>query len=344
MRPFLENDVPRAAIPIVPSGLLIAASVIAIIISGCGGGDGKAESAAPGSHGQAATRKLAFVTNLSADFWNIAKVGVEAAKRELPTVSVEFRTGDGTAAKQKEIVEDLLVKGVVGIAISPVDAANQTAMLYQAAAKGLLICQDSDAPASQRAFYLGTDNVSAGRAAGEMVKEALPGGGKIMVFVGKKDQQNAIERFQGLREALQGTSITVIDLRTDDGDRARAKANAADTLVKYPDISGMVGLWAYNVPAILSALRDADKSGKVKVVSFDEEDETLDGVKSGTVQGTVVQQPYEFGYRSIILMNRYLSGDTSFIPADKKIIVSTQNIKAANVDEFRAKLKKLRGQ
>jgi len=80
------------------------------------------------------------------------------------------------------------------------------------------------------------------------------------------------------------------------------------------------------------------------VVSFDEEDETLDGVKSGTVQGTVVQQPYEFGYRSIILMNRYLSGDTSFIPADKKIIVSTQNIKAANVDEFRAKLKKLRGQ
>ena len=271
-------------------------------------------------------------------------MGVEAAHKELPNVTVEFRTGDGTASKQKEIVEDLQVKGVTGIAISPVDAGNQTAMLDQAASKGLLICQDSDAPASKRAFYLGTDNIKAGQAAGDLVKEALPGGGKIMVFVGKKDQQNAIERFQGLREALEGSRISIIDLRTDDGDRARAKANAADTLVKYPDISGMVGLWAYNVPAILNALRDANMIGKIKVVSFDEEDETLDGVKAGNVYGTVVQQPYEFGYQSIILMNKFLSGDTSFIPADKKIIVSTQNIKADNVDDFRAKLKKLRGQ
>lgn len=323
------------------SGLFLAAAVLATILGGCGGGDEKPPT---GASTAGSPRKLAFVTNLSADFWNIAKVGVETAQRELPHVTVEFRTGDGTAAKQKEIVEDLQVKGVVGIAISPVDAANQTEMLDQAASKGLLICQDSDAPASKRAFYLGTDNIKAGRAAGDMIKEALPGGGKIMVFVGKKDQQNAIERFQGLKEALQGSNVSVIDLRTDDGDRARAKANAADTLVKYPDISGMVGLWAYNVPAILNALRDASMIGKVKVVSFDEEDETLDGVKAGTVQGTVVQQPYEFGYQSIILMNKYLAGDTSFIPADKKIIVSTQNIKAANVDEFRAKLKKLRGQ
>jgi ribose transport system substrate-binding protein len=332
----------RTALVAIPPLLLIAAGVLALVLGGCGGdsapaGPGAAQAPAGGP------RKLAFVTNLAADFWNIAKVGVETAQRELPGVTVEFRTGDGTAAKQKEIVEDLEVKGVVGIAISPVDAGNQTEMLDQAAAKGLLICQDSDAPASKRAFYLGTDNILAGRAAGEMVKEALPAGGKIMVFVGKKDQQNAIERFQGLREALKDSKVTVIDLRTDDGDRARAKANAADTLVKYPDIAGMVGLWAYNVPAILSAMRDANLIGKIKVVSFDEEDETLDGVKSGIVHGTVVQQPYEFGYQSVKLMNRFLSGDTSFIPADHKIIVSTQNIKAANVDEFRAKLKKLRG-
>ncbi len=330
------------ALAAMPPALLIAIGALALALGGCGGDP--ALASAGGAHAPVgAPRKLAFVTNLAADFWNIAKVGVENAQRELPGVTVEFRTGDGTAAKQKEIVEDLEVKGVVGIAISPVDAGNQTEMLDQASAKGLLICQDSDAPASKRAFYLGTDNISAGRAAGEMVKEALPGGGKIMVFVGKKDQQNAIERYQGLREALKDSKVTVIDLRTDDGDRARAKANAADALVKYPDIAGMVGLWAYNVPAILSAMRDAGMIGKIKVVSFDEEDETLDGVKSGTVHGTVVQQPYEFGYQSVMLMNRYLSGDTSFIPADHKIIVSTQNITAANVDEFRAKLKQLRG-
>lgn len=327
---------------VIRSSLLLIAVPLIAILGGCGD-DAKPQVTATVVPAAGTVRKLAFVTNLPADFWNIAKAGIEVADQEMLDYTVEFRTGDGTAAKQKEIVEDLLVKGVVGIAISPVDASNQTAMLNQAAEKALLVCQDSDAPASKRAFYLGTDNIAAGRAAGAMVKEALPGGGTIMVFVGKKDQQNAIERFQGLKEALMDTKITVLDLRTDDGDRARAKANAADTLVKYPDIAGMVGLWAYNAPAILNALKDAGRVGMVKVIAFDEEDETLAGVKAGTVHGTVVQQPYEFGYQSMKLMAKHLAGDTSFLKADKLMFVPTENIKADNVDAFWAKLKKLRG-
>lgn len=322
-------------------GLLVAGAALSLTLSGCGGDT--TPQVTVGSPAAPGVRKLAFVTNVPADFWNIAKAGIEAADQELPEYTVEFRTGDGTAAKQKEIVEDLLVKGVVGIAISPVDAGNQTTMLDRAAEQALLVCQDSDAPASKRAFYLGTDNIAAGRAAGALVKEALPQGGTIMVFVGKKDQQNAKERFQGLNEALKDSAIKVLDLRADDGDRARAKANAADTLVKHPDIAGMVGLWAYNAPAILSALKDAGQLGKVKVVSFDEEDETLAGVKAGTVHGTVVQQPYEFGYQSMKLMARHLAGDATFIPADKCMFVPTETITAANVDDFRSKLQKLRG-
>jgi ribose transport system substrate-binding protein len=321
--------------------LLVAGAALSLTLAGCGSEATPQVTVGPST--ASGMRRLAFVTNLPADFWNIAKAGSEAADQELPDYTVEFRNGDGTAAKQKEIVEDLLVKGVVGIAISPVDAGNQTAMLDRAAGQALLVCQDSDAPASKRAFYLGTDNVAAGRAAGELVKEALPQGGTIMVFVGKKDQQNAKERFQGLSEAVKGSSITIIDLRADDGDRARAKANAADTLVKYPDIAGMVGLWAYNAPAILSALKDAGRLGKVEVVAFDEEDETLAGVKAGNVHGTVVQQPYEFGYQSMKLMARHIAGDAAFIPAGKSIFVPTESITAGNVDAFRAKLQKLRG-
>lgn len=323
-------------------GFLIAAgAALSLTLGGCGSDAAPQVTVSPPAAGT--VRKLAFVTNLPADFWNIAKAGIEVADQELPDFTVEFRNGDGTAAKQKEIVEDLLVKGVVGIAISPVDAGNQTPMLNRAAEQALLVCQDSDAPASKRAFYLGTDNIAAGRAAGALVKEALPQGGTIMVFVGKKDQQNAKERFQGLNEALKDSTVKVLDLRADDGDRARAKANAADTLVKYPDLAGMVGLWAYNAPAILSALKDANQLGKVKVVAFDEEDETLAGVKAGTVHGTVVQQPYEFGYQSMKLMARHLAGDTAFVPAEKSMFVPTENITASNVDAFRAKLQKLRG-
>ena len=323
-------------------GFLIAASAaLSLTLGGCGSDAAPQVTVSQPAAGT--VRKLAFVTNLPADFWNIAKAGIEAADQELPDYTVEFRNGDGTAAKQKEIVEDLLVKGVVGIAISPVDAGNQTPMLNRAAEQALLVCQDSDAPASKRAFYLGTDNIAAGRAAGALVKEALPQGGTIMVFVGKKDQQNAKERFQGLNEALKDSTVKVLDLRADDGDRARAKANAADTLVKYPDLAGMVGLWAYNAPAILSALKDSNQLSKIKVVAFDEEDETLAGVKAGTVHGTVVQQPYEFGYQSMKLMARHLAGDTAFVPAEKSMFVPTENITASNVDAFRAKLQKLRG-
>lgn len=320
---------------------IVTGVVLSLTLGGCGSDASTQVTVTQSPAGS--VRKLAFVTNLPADFWNIAKAGIEAADQELPDYTIEFRNGDGTAAKQKEIIEDLLVKGVVGIAISPVDAGNQTPMLNRAAEQALLVCQDSDAPESKRAFYLGTDNVAAGRAAGALVKEALPNGGTIMVFVGKKDQQNAKERFQGLNEALKDSAVKVIDLRADDGDRARAKANAADTLVKYPDISGMVGLWAYNAPAIISALKDANQLGKVKVVAFDEEDETLAGVKAGTVHGTVVQQPYEFGYQSMKLMARHLAGDTTFLTSGKSLFVPTETITSGNVDAFRAKLLKLRG-
>ncbi len=325
-----------------PASALGLTSLALLLLVSCGEDPHSTVPTGPAA-GAAQVRTLGFVTNLPADFWNIARAGAEAAQRELPGYVLEFRIGDGTAAKQKEIVEDLLVKGAVGIAISPVDAGNQGAMLDHAAQQALLICQDSDAPASKRAYYLGTDNVAAGRAAAVLVKEALPAGGEIMVFISKKDQQNSIERFQGLKEGLAGSNVTILDLRADDGDRARSKANAADSLVSHAALAGMVGLSGYNVPAILSALADAGKLGKVKVVGFDEEDATLVGIESGTVVGTIVQQPYEFGYQSLKLLARQLAGDASFIPADKHIYVPTQTIRAPDVAAFRAKLHKLRG-
>jgi len=288
--------------------------------------------------------KLAFVTNNASDYWTIARKGVEKADAELNDVTVDFRLpGEGTAAEQKRIIDDLVSTGIAGIAISPVDPDNQTQLINDTAKKALVITQDSDAPKSDRALYIGTDNVAAGRQAGELVKEALPNGGKIMVFVGKSDARNAAERFQGLKEALQGSKVEILDIRTDDTDRARAKSNAADTLVKYPDIAGLVGLWSYNGPAILNAVKDAGKVGQVKIVCFDEEDETLAGVKDGSIFATVVQQPFEFGYQSVKLMAQILGGNKSAIPANKQINVPTLVIKKDSVEEFQKKINQLRG-
>lgn len=292
----------------------------------------------------AKTKRLAFVTNNASDFWAIARKGTEKADTELTDVTVEFRIPpDGTAAEQKRIVDDLLAKGIEGIAISPVDPNNQTPFINDTAKQTLVVTQDSDAPQSNRTAYVGTDNVAAGRQAGGLIKEALPDGGKIMVFVGKKDARNAQERFQGIQEALKGSKVEIVDVRTDDADRVRAKSNVADTLVKYPDIKALVGLWSYNGPAIVNALKEAGKLNQVKVVCFDEEDETLAGVKAGTIYATVVQQPFEFGYQAIKLMAQVLGGDKSGIPASKQVIVPTLVIKKDTVDAFQTKINQLRG-
>jgi ribose transport system substrate-binding protein len=317
----------------------IAALVVglACAVAGCRPGATKSEATS-------GTIKVAFVTNNAADFWTIARRGVEKADAELTDVEAEFRlTADGTAAEQQRIVDDLLTKGVAGIAISPVDPANQVAMIDAAAKQAIVFTQDSDAPQSQRTLYIGTDNLAAGRQAGQLIREAIPGGGAVMLFVGKLDAQNARERVQGIREALAGSNIRILDVRTDDVDDVRAKANAADTLVRYPDVKGLVGLWSYNGPAILNAVREAGKVGQVQIIAFDEADETLAGISAGAIHGTVVQQPYEFGYQAIHKMAKAARGDRSVIPASKQIIVPTLIVNRGNVEAFTRQINELRG-
>jgi ribose transport system substrate-binding protein len=142
---------------------------------------------------------------------------------------------------------------------------------------------------------------------------------------------------------LKDSKVEILDVRTDDTDQVRAKSNAADTLVRYPDIKALVGLWSYNGPAILNAVKEAQKVGQVKIVTFDEADETLGGIRDGAIYGTVVQQPYEFGYQAIQRMAQAIKGDRSFIPANKQIIIPTLIVNKSNVEEFTKKINELRG-
>ncbi|MFN7926993.1 MAG: sugar-binding protein [Blastocatellia bacterium] len=321
---------------------LLSFLVGALLAASCNNA-GNSDSPAGGDKSGGKKLRLAFVTNNPSDFWTIARKGTEKAQSELPNATIEFKINEGTAADQQRLVDDLVAKGIDGIAISPVDPKNQTQMLNRVAGQAMVVTQDSDAPDSQRAFYIGTNNVAAGEQAGKLVKEALPQGGKIMVFVGMLDAQNAKERYQGLQKALEGSNIKIVDIRQDNTDRVRAKSNPADALVKEADLVGMVGLWSYNGPAILSAVKEANKIGKVKIIAFDEEDDTLAGIKDGSIYATVVQQPYEFGYQSMKLMAQALGGDKSVIPASKQIFVDTLAIKKDDVEAFIAKINKLRG-
>ena len=331
---------------------LAVASLIGVAGPGCdrdGGG---------GSSGSSKKPRLAYVTNGVDPFWTIASKGAEDGAKEADAeVTVLFPSGP---EDQKSKVEDLLVRNIDGIAISPIDAKNQTPLINDAASKTNVITHDSDAPESNRLMYIGMDNYDAGRMCGQLVKEALPNGGKVAIFVGRLEQDNARKRRQGVIDELldrpkdpnrydapgaeiKGDKYTIVSTLTDQFDRARAKSNAEDMMSLHPDLACMVGLFAYNPPLCLEALRGLNKLGQVKVVAFDEQEGTLQAIKDGHCHGTVVQNPYEYGHQSVKVLAALARGDKGVVPASKFMDIPARQIRKDNVDTFWADLKKKTG-
>ena len=302
------------------------------------------------------TVTVAYVTNGVDPFWDLCAAGVRIAEKEFD-IKCEVHMPTKGLVDQKRIMETLLAKGIDAMAISPIDAENQTAFLNEAAKQTQFITHDADAPDSDRMLYIGTNNYKAGRALGELVKAALPEGGEVMIFVGRLEQLNARQRRQGVIDELlgrpeqelstakfdpvdaknlkaEGSKYIILDTRTDNFDKAKAKSNAEDTITKYENVACMVGLFAYNPPACLDAIREANRTGKIKVCGFDEPDAMLQAIKDGTAQGTISQQPWEYGYESVKAMKRILDGDTAFIPENKFMEVPFLVVTKENVDEF----------
>lgn len=309
-----------------------------------------------GGSGEPGKPRFAYVTNGVDPFWNVAGAGARAAAAEFG-VDVDLVFPEGGAVDQKQKLEDLMVRGVDGIAVAVIDGKNMASFLDEVAGKTHLITHDSDAPASKRRCFVGVNNYLCGRACGDLLREALPDGGKVALFVGRLEQENAQLRRQGVIDSLLGRSVdstrrdpadatpsgngfTIVATRTDGFDKSLAKANAEDILVAHPDLAGMVGLFAYNAPACIEALRSQDKLGKVKISSFDEQIATLDAIAAGTVLGTVSQDPFQYGYHSVRILNGLNAGDESVLPEGGTLTVDPTVVTKENLETFRAKLEK----
>jgi len=287
---------------------------------------------------------LAFVVNGASDFWKAAEAGVKKAQGELPDFNMELKYPEqASVAIQQRLMDDLVTAGVKAIMVSAVDPKTSTEGLNKIASETALFTTDSDAPQTNRVAYIGSSNVDAGKQAAEIAKKAMPDGGKCMGFVGLLGADNAKERIQGMKDGLAGSKIELVDVRGDDIDQTRAKANVEDALVANPDITCMVGFYSYNTPRIYEALRDSGKLGQITVVGFDDDPITLGGVKEGNIAGTVVQQPFEWAYQGMKLMAAYVKGDKSGIPESKLIIVPTKIIGKDDVDAYAANLKVMAG-
>jgi len=333
--------------------LLVAAGLCPVLLSSCNRDSGS----------NSGKIKIAVVTNNPEDFWTIAEKGAQDAANK-HGVELDFRRPDkGEAGLQLNILNELVAKGVKGIAVSVINPQEQTPDLRRIAGQTNLITMDNDAADSGRLCYIGTDNYVAGRAVGKLVKEVMPNGGTVAIFVGQREPINARQRFQGVIDELAGKenadpkgalgnyTLYKNDMITDNAQRATCVDNAKDAIEKTgTDNVCMVGLWAYNAPAILEAAKSKGAVNKIKIVSFDEYPDTLTAIERGEIYATVVQDPYNFGYKSVeILAEAAKSGDTAAVSKEPvrniphRIVAKEEGKDRLGVKKFSEDLNRLLG-
>lgn len=328
----------RQIVKCVSGGLAIALCAAWVVV-GCNRESGSGTNTASKTD-----KKFAFVTNNASEFWKIAAAGVHKYEKETG-VAVDIKMPpNGKVEEQNQILEDLTSQGYNGIAISVIAPDSQVDQVNKAAAKTNVICFDSDCPKSNRLCYIGTNNTEAGRVLGEQIVKLLPNGGKMAVFCGTFAADNAKQRLDGVKKAIEGHNIDIIAQKEDQTDRNKARTNVEDVLNGYSDVNLLCGLWSYNGPAIVKAVDASGKKGKVLVAVFDEEQGTLDGIESGTVSCTVVQKPFQFGYLSSKMLDDLSSKGKTVLPNPPIVDTGVRVIDSKNVADFKAELAKLKSE
>jgi ribose transport system substrate-binding protein len=276
--------------------------------------------------------RVALVTASAGPYWDlIVKGAQDAADRH--GVRLEVVRPPSDEPSQSKAIRSLIGQGYDGVAISPNDAMRQARLLQELGSKCNLVTFDSDAPISRRLCFVGTDNYDAGRMCGQLVREALPGGGTVILAIGSLDKENGQRRRQGVIDELlertfererpmepadsgplKGSKYTVLATLVDNYDPQKATSLAADALKAHPDLGCLVGLFASNTPAILKALDQTGTAGKVKVVGFDADPATFEGIEKGYVYASIVQDAYNIGFQAVRILAEAAGDDPNAVP------------------------------
>lgn len=289
---------------------------------------------------------VVVVTGGSGQFWQLIGKGAEAAAKDINVkLDVRMPEGDEDLHGQTQLLSGINLDEVDGVAISPLDPISQSSLINRMINKAFVVTMDSDAPQSARHSYVGTSNIAAGRSCAMTVKEALPEGGTIAVLIANNTKQNIIERKQGFEENLALTSdlsYEIVDFLIDDGDNEKGKENIKSVLEKHPDLACFVGMNGYHGPLLLEILKNENKLDSIKIVAFDEFDETLAGVEAGHIFATIIQDPFQYGYQSVKMlseMHRATEAQRPLPGTKSTLAINTRVIRKDDVVDFRMNLK-----
>ncbi len=237
-------------------------------------------------------------------------------------------------ALQVKVIEDLIARGVDGIAISAVDNKGLVAVIDEAIAAGItVICFDADAPDTGSACYIGTVNKAAGYSAGEYMFNLMGGKGEVALLGGLAPNLN--ERQEGFREAAAETDVKIVAFEDFQADFAMGVNKTEALLETYPGLDAIFGVSAYGAPTAATVIQEQEKTDDVIVGGFDDLPETINGIKEGTVKFCLVQKAYKMGWLSVEIILDLIAGKSVPDVIDTGIII----VNKENVDSYMAEVK-----
>ena len=292
--------------------------------------------------------------NLQVPYWQTAGAGFAKAADQLK-VRASFTGPQNYDPKaERDALDQAVQKKATGILLAVTDAAVLKDSVDKAVAAGIpVITIDSDAPASKRLFFIGTNNYQAGLAGGQRLAKELNGKGDIVVFT-MPDQVNMQERLRGYRDALgKSGSIKITRVVDIQGDPRIAFDTTTQIIGKEKDkVDAFVCLEAQSGKEVAGVLNSYHVTGKV-VMAMDTDAETLEWIQKGGIAATIAQKPYTMAFVGLqMLDNLYhhkpasLDADwskDSFAPVPAFVDTGSDVIDKSNVSAFLQAKKSLTG-
>jgi ribose transport system substrate-binding protein len=285
-----------------------------------------------------------IAANLQVPYWQAAGAGFGKAGKELK-VRTDFlgpKTYDPNA--EREALDQALQQKATGILLGVTDPSLLKDSIDKAVAAGVpVVTVDSDAPASKRLFFIGTNNYQVGMTGGQRLAQELHGKGNVVVFT-MPDQHNMQDRLRGYRDAVEHTGIKIVRVVDIQGDPRIAFDTTTQIIGKEKDqVDAFVCLEAQSGKEVTGVLNSYHVTGKV-VMAMDTDPETLDWIKKGGIAATIAQKPYTMAFVGMqMLDNLYhnkppsLAVDwskDSFAPIPSFVDTGSALIDKSNVDAF----------
>jgi ribose transport system substrate-binding protein len=262
-------------------------------------------------------QRFIFITNGDDPYFDVLNAGLQAGAEKFALadkgLEVVMEKNNATAQGQIDRLRQLVTQAdVAGVAISVIQAENVAIVeeMKRLTEKGVsVITVDGDINqklfSDGRPYYIGTDNSIAGRLLGTAGKKVLESRGitegGFIQFTGFTDNDNARARMDGCREAI-GASYSEIDRMADSFDHSRARDNVRTALVNHPDVKALVGIWAYNAPAIAEVVAERGVRDQVSIFTFDAAAQAIEHMANGNIDCMIVQNPFEMGVQTVRLL------------------------------------------